>query len=168
MPVRDDPFIALLDNDNSSSSSSSSAEGDNDVLRLAHAAWGASASALERRVDADPVILDGLVRRASIQLRVLRRRRVLSSFLFPPPPRAGSTTAASSSAAAVVAAAVAAGELHDQKAVDAALWFALVGTDNATLYDGLVEVSTLELRRLGGGGVPFETGGAVPCRGRLP
>jgi len=112
MPVRDDPFVALLDDDyySSSSSSSSSAEGDNDVLRLAHAALGASALASERGVEFDPVILDGLVRRASIRLRALRRRRVLSSFLFPPPSRAGSTTAVSSSAAA--AAAAVAGELY--------------------------------------------------------
>jgi hypothetical protein len=141
MPVRDDPFVALLDDDyySSSSSSSSSAEGDNDVLRLAHAALGASASASERGVEFNPVILDGLVRRASIRLRALRRRRVLSSFLFPPPSRAGSTTAVSSSAA--MAAAAVAGELHGRKAADAALWFALAGTDDATLYDGLVEVS---------------------------
>ena len=69
MPVRDDPFVALLDNDYSSSSSSSSAEGDNDVLWLAHAALGALASASERGVEVDPVFVDVLVRRASIRLR---------------------------------------------------------------------------------------------------
>jgi len=66
MPVCDDPFVALLDNDYSSSSSSSSAEGDNDVLWLAHAALGASASASERGVEVDPVFVDVLVQRASI------------------------------------------------------------------------------------------------------
>ena len=71
MPVRDDPFVALLDDNycSSSSSSSSSAEGDDDVLRLAHAALGASASASERGVEVDPVFVDVLVRRASIRLR---------------------------------------------------------------------------------------------------
>jgi hypothetical protein len=139
MPVRDDPFVALL---GESSSSSSLAEGDDDVLRLAHAALGTSASASERGAEVDRGILDGLVRRASIRLRALRRRRALSSFLFSPP-RAGSTTTSAAWAAA------AAGELHGRKAADAALWFALAGTNDATLYDGLVEVATSELRRFG-------------------
>ena len=70
----------------------------------------------------------------------------------PTTPRAGSTTAASSSAAAVEAAA--AGELHGRKATDATLWFTLAGTDDATLYDGLVEVSkdVLHVVWRGGGG----------------
>ena len=104
---------------------------EDNVLQLAHAALGMAVSASEQGVDIDKTIMDSLIGRAENRLQTLKQRRFLSTFL----PGAASSV----------------GELHGRKSADALLWFALAGvrSDDGTLFDDLVDISTAELERFG-------------------